>query len=499
MTTISIHNLSFAYPGQPALFSHLNLDLNTDWRLGLLGRNGRGKTTMMQLLMGQFSHQGTIASDVHFAYYPLSVNDQSELAGEALIEASGNLSLEQWQIERELNLMHTNPDILWQPYWTLSGGERTKCQLATLFAQPKHFFLLDEPTNHLDIQGRQIVVDYLKKKQQGFIITSHDQDFVDQLVNHTLVIENQNVVLEQGNYTTYFAQKQRRDQTAIHTNQQLAASIKSLQKERQQRQQWAQRAENEKRHNSHADKGFIGAKAAKMMKKTISTTHRLDQAISQKRGLLTEVESIAPLTINLQPTHHHTLLDINQLSLKVHERTLFKPVSCCVSAHDQVALLGPNGAGKSSIVKAIQSQFDGRIDGEIQLAQGLKISYVRQDFSGNHGSLESFAKENSLEYNTLLNLLRKLGMARQTFQVPIEKMSMGQQKRVEIAKSLAMPANLYIWDEPLNYLDTYNQQQLIQLIQESRPPLLFVEHDTHFIQAIASQKVHVHPVLTIRS
>ena len=143
--------------------------------------------------------------------------------------------------------------------------------------------LLDEPTNHLDQLGRQQVADYLSSKQRGFIITSHDQDFLDRVIDHTLVIERHQLVLSHGNYSTYFQQKRRRDKEALATNQQLKSEIKALKKTRQQRQQWAQRAEGEKKNNSHADKGFIGAKAAKMMKKTVSTTNRLSQAITSSR------------------------------------------------------------------------------------------------------------------------------------------------------------------------------------------------------------------------
>ena len=119
------------------------------------------------------------------------------------------------------------------------------------------------------------------------------------------------------------------------------------------------------------------------------------------------------------------------------------------------------------------------------------ISYVRQHYSDNQGTLKEFAKSNHLRYDDLLNLLRKLGMARETFTVPIQDMSMGQQKKVELARSLAQPANLYIWDEPLNYLDTYNQEQLIQLIKQSRPPMLIIEHDRHFIDTIATRKINI--------
>ena len=493
MQTITIRNLNFAYPGQPALFTDCNLDFNSNWRLGLVGRNGRGKTTLLQILQGRWDYRGRVTSKLNFAYFPLTIADPALLSGDALLTACPNPALEQWQVERELGLMGVDPALLWQPYQTLSGGERTKVQLAALFAQDDSFFL-DEPTNHLDLPGRRQVAAYLARKQSGFIITSHDQDFLDQVIDHTLVIERHQLVLSQGNYSTYFHQKEQRDQHAQATNRQLRAEIKDLKATRQQRLQWAQRAEGEKKGNSHTDKGFIGAKAARMMKKTVSTANRLDQAITERQGLLENVEEVVPLTLNYQPAHQQTLLSLDQVSLALAGQQFFRPLTSTVHRQEQLALVGPNGVGKSSLIKAIAGRFMGELSGKISRPTGITVSYVRQDYATNTGSLRQFADRYSLPYDLLLSLLRKLGMDRATFTVPIEQMSMGQQKKVELARSLLTPAQLYVWDEPLNYLDTYNQQQLIQLVKEYRPPLLFVEHDQHFINAVASQQVPVTPL-----
>lgn len=491
LESIIIHDLNFAYEGQPAIFEHCSLNLDDSWKLGLLGRNGRGKTTLMKILCQQLPYTGQVNSRLQFSYFPLAIDDDTAFAGDALLDAAPG-QLEMWQIERELNLMKVDPAMLWQPYRTLSGGEQTKLQLATLFAQRGFFLLLDEPTNHLDQQGRQQIAKYIQQKQQGLIITSHDREFLDDVIDHTLVIERHQLVLAHGNYSSYHQQKQRRDREAQASNQHLKSEIKSLNRSRQQRLQWAQSAESEKKNNAHADKGFIGAKAAKMMKKTMVTSNRLAKAIDDRQGLLQEVETVDQLPLNLVESHHATLLELKQVSLTIAGQQLFDPVNIKVGLHDQVALTGPNGAGKSSLIKAIAGQFQGQVSGPINIAHGIKISYVHQQCT-NRGSLSDFARKNELSYETLLTILRKLGMERRTFVVPIEHMSMGQQKKVELARSLATPAQLYIWDEPLNYLDTFNQDQLIQLIKEYRPPLLFTEHDQHFIQTVASQQINLFP------
>lgn len=338
MEPIIIKKLTFAYPGQSPLFSNRHLNINSDWKMGLLGRNGRGKTTLMKILLHQLDYTGTVTSNLNFAYFPLITDESDDLVVNTLLGAPGLTNLAQWQIERELNTMGVDPAILWQPYNTLSGGEQTKVQLAALFALSGAFFLLDEPTNHLDQVGRNQVATYLQAKQQGFILTSHDQTFLDTVIDHTLVHQ---LVLEQGNYATYFAQKKRRDQEAAAKNHQLKAEIKELKKTRQQRSQWAQRAENEKKNNSHADKGFIGAKAAKMMKKAVTTTNRLTSAIEDRQGLMAEVEEIVPLPINLVTTHHELLLSVDKVNLSWVSTPLFQPVNLTVKAGQQVTLSGP--------------------------------------------------------------------------------------------------------------------------------------------------------------
>lgn len=493
MEPITIKNLTFAYPGQANLFENCNLDLESSWKLGLLGRNGRGKTTLFNIFQNQLEYQGNIQCQLDFIGFPLSIPvTTTNFAIDAITNILPQLQNCQWKVERELNLLHTDPGVLYQPYTTLSGGERTKLQLAALFALDHQYLLLDEPTNHLDQPSRQQLADYLKGKKSGFIITSHDRLFLDEVIDHCLVIEQHQLILEHGNYSTYFVQKERRDQETLQTNQRLKSEIKQLKQKQRQRQQWAQKAEKEKQNNSHADKGFIGAKAAKMMKKSTNMSRRLNNTIGEKESMINEREQGVPLSLNYQPSRHQSLLTVKELTLSYYQ-DLFEPINFELQARNQLALVGKNGVGKSSLIQAIQGDFAGKINGQINLDPQIKVSLVRQDYTGNHGFLEEFADNHQLNYEELLNVLFKLGLSRDTFKIPIEKMSMGQQKRVELAKSLVEPAQLYIWDEPLNYLDTYNQQQLIDLIKEYRPPLLFIEHDQKFIDEVASKEIKLIP------
>lgn len=163
--------------------------MDTNWKLGLIGRNGRGKTTLLRLLQKQLDYQGEILHQVDFVYFPQTVAEEQQLTYYVLQEVT---SFEQWELERELTLLNVDPEVLWRPFSSLSGGEKTKVLLGLLFIEENAFPLIDEPTNHLDLAGRQQVAEYLKKKKHGFILVSHDRAFVDEVVDHILAIEKVN-------------------------------------------------------------------------------------------------------------------------------------------------------------------------------------------------------------------------------------------------------------------------------------------------------------------
>lgn len=175
MSNIKISNLSFKYSDSSEnIFNNLNLDLDSSWKLGLVGRNGRGKTTFLNLLRGKLQGTGAIKANLEFNYFPLYIENEEQLTLYALEE---QVQFDRWELERELNLMQVDANLIWQPFNTLSGGEQTKILLALSFINKDAFPLIDEPTNHLDEESRKQVVRYLQKHSQGYIVVSHDRDF----------------------------------------------------------------------------------------------------------------------------------------------------------------------------------------------------------------------------------------------------------------------------------------------------------------------------------
>lgn len=477
-------NFGFDALDQP-IFQNVDLNIDTKWRLGLIGRNGRGKTTLLNLLMKKYPYEGEILCDVEFVYFPQMIVNKENLTYYAIDEV---MPVELWKLERECLYLQLDKAILWQPFEQLSGGEQTKVLLAALFCEESRYPLLDEPTNHLDIQARNIVINYLKKKK-GFIVVSHDRTFVDEVVDHILVIEKSQLSIFKGDFSTYEQQKERQDQFELEQNKLLKSEIERLKHTAKEKSDWAI-----KKEKPSGNDPFGNAQAKRMMKRSKVIEKRMNSKIEEKTKLLHNIESVSSLTVNCLFSHRDPVLRLKNFSLSYGENILFQPITFDLYQGEQVALVGPNGSGKSSLLNyLIDQNFSGSVSGEVILPQGLTKSNIRQNHNDNTGLLKDFAAENQLDYSLFLNNLRILGFERDVFNVPIEYMSNGQKKKVEFAKSLGTPAEMFIWDESLNYLDVFNQRQIETMILAYKPTLLFVEHDQTFLSNIATKMVEIIP------
>lgn len=223
MSAIFIKNLTFYYPGQAdAVFENLNLTLDTDWKLALIGRNGRGKTTLLHLLAGKTGgYSGNITARETFEYFPFALPEAPDSLS-ALYCAVPDLRL--WALKKEMNALHLREDVLDRPLQTLSGGEKTKLLLAALFSKEEAFLLIDEPTNHLDEIGRRLVGTYLHSKR-GFILVSHDRAFLDLCCDHVLALNRSGTQLRSGSFSDWQRDKAASDAAEAAKNERLKKEI----------------------------------------------------------------------------------------------------------------------------------------------------------------------------------------------------------------------------------------------------------------------------------
>lgn len=291
------------------------------------------------------------------------------------------------------------------------------------------FLLIDEPTNHLDMHARECVKEYLCGKK-GFILVSHDRDILDACIDHVLVL-NRKTIEVQSRVTQY--------------------------------------------------------------------ERRMEREIQEKEGLLQDIEQ--PVSLKLMPLSYHKerLISCRELSVRYEgaESDTLKNLTFELMHGERVFLHGENGCGKSTLIKTILQQSGSRYeklfvtDGEIRTASNLVVSHINQDTSFLQGDIRAFCRERNLEESLFFTLLRQLDMERAQFAKRLEEFSEGQKKKVLIAASLMTPAHVYIWDEPLNYIDVFSRMQIEQLILRYQPTMILVDHDIRFQEKIATRVVEL--------
>lgn len=445
MSLISVNHLTFHYEGSADdIFEDVSFQIDTDWKLGFVARNGRGKTTFLKLLMAadrdkknigtkkerqkyhvtekekeeSYEYRGSISCEESFDYFPFNIKNMEKTFLENIEDLYPEYEL--WKICRELSLLQTGEDILYRPFCTLSNGEQTKAMLAVLFSQENRFLLIDEPTNHLDIKGKENIREYLKKKK-GFILVSHDRDFLDQCTDHILVINKTNIEVYKGNFSVWWDEKQKKDLWEKEENERLKKDIKRLEESARIKEEWADNIESRKigkkaaleaKKKGESIKGrraYIGEKTRRMEKRRKNLENREARAIEEKSGLLKNLETVEDL--KLFPLRHYkdtlvSLSDVNvfyeiggcsdhtnlqkknvlqsQLSdYKNGEESIDRKypdvsrknlgtVNFTIENGECVVLRGKNGCGKSSILKAVIQAAEKK-DG-IDIAESITLT-----------------------------------------------------------------------------------------------------------------------------
>lgn len=528
MSQILVSGLTFGYDADRELiFEGVSFSLDTRWKLGLIGRNGKGKTTLLRLLLGELEHRGEILMPVKADYFPFALPDEELPAllavreilapygrmeremekmlalGEAGAERYGEV-LEQYldrggytveeRLAREARLLQIDPEALGRKFSLLSRGERTKLMLAALFLKDNGFLLIDEPTDHLDSTGRETLARYLAASGKGYILVSHDRDFLDRCTDHVLSIGRNSIEVQRGNFSTWEENRERRENFEAAEDERLKKDIRRLKQAAAQRASWAEKAEQGKLGSRNSglrpDRGYIGHKAAKMMKRASSIERRTEEAIREKEMLLREREHSEPLKLQMLLHPQRRLLELREVSVLYGGRPVFAPVSFCVEQGERIALEGANGSGKTSLFRLLLGE-ELEHAGQVSRAAGLEISCAEQDTSRLRGSLSDYIAGRGLPESLLKAVLRKMDFSREQFQRPLERYSEGQKKKLLLAASLCRPGHLLLWDEPLNYVDVLSRMQLEELLCEFSPTILFVEHDGAFRRRVAQRTVRL--------
>lgn len=525
MAKITITDMSYCYENfYIPVFEHVNLVIKTEWRLGLIGRNGRGKTTLLKLLSGELEPtSGHITMPTEVEYFPYSIaggytktmdiikenigglrsleetmdaiiseNDESRFDEYSILQEK-YLALDGYEMEskilKEMDDMGLSASLLDREFETLSGGERTRIMLLILFLRKKHFVLLDEPTNHLDEEGKEAVMAYLKKKK-GFIVVSHDRAFLDQVIDHVLSINKKDIMLETGNYTTWKQNKDKREEYELRTRERLEEEIAQLERSARSSRTWATIGNMQ----SYQNAGHGRANGVETyMRQAKRSEARVQDNIDKKKQLLQNYEEVKPLVMRQRDDiEEKCLIQIKELSFKYpdEEIELIKGFNFEVCAGERIWVRGKNGAGKSTLLKIISGILP---TDAVTYAEGLQIAMVGQDPTWKAGYIKDAFEDKSegSTYERFLELCDLFEMPEEFLERPLETYSSGELKKVNIARALADENHIILFDEPLNYMDTYFSEQLEKAILEYKPTMMFVEHDQYFGKNIATKMINL--------
>lgn len=227
-----------------------------------------------------------------------------------------------------------------------------------------------------------------------------------------------------------------------------------------------------------------------MMSRAKSLEKRISNQKAEKEKLLSNTENSFSLKLTPEAYRTNMLGYVKNLGLSFYDDSVFSDISFDICRGDRIALCGKNGSGKSSLIKILLGELS-QTAGEFKINNDVKISYVSQSDFDISGTLSDYARANHIEFDLFLAILNKLDFNSALYSYPIETYSKGQIRKVQIAKSLCERAHLYIWDEPLNYIDIISRGQLEDVILAYQPTMIFVEHDETFCQNIATERIEL--------
>lgn len=523
MPCITFQNVSFQYESSPDnVFDDLSLSIDFNWKTAIVGRNGRGKSTLLQLIHGSIHpSRGSIDRPQATRLFPDSAVDREqslvevikkhvapfeywEITMERLLMNGDEQSLLQYHeifetyrthhgfeidslIARECSEIGLSEKLFCQSFSTLSGGEQTRALIASLFLQQGVFPLLDEPTNHLDIYGREILGKYLSTKK-GFIIVSHDRHFLDLCCDHVVAINKNDIRVFQGNYTTWKQQMMIEEQTESARTANLEKEISSLEIAAHQRRSWSLATEKEK--TSAYDSGFVSHKAAKMMKRALAVERRIDVHLDEKRSLLKNKETVRPLIFRTDNDSPEILLSIENATIEISGRIILDNFSLNVRKGDRIAIVGANGTGKTTLLKVIRREYSLK-NGICFVPNSVHITNGYQNPLWNTGMLRDILQSEHIDETAFRIIMGSFNIQGNIFERPLETFSFGERKKIDLCRSFLTANHLLVWDEPVNYIDIETKDQIESAILIGKPTMLFVDHDRAFIENIATRIIQI--------
>ena len=510
MIDISVSNLVKEFEVGTKILDGLTFQVDTGERVGLLGPNGCGKTTLLRILTGAMDYdegevmiapgkrmglisqipvypEGYTVEDVlATAFEPLRKMEDElarltrEMASgtdPALMsrydklttayEAAGGYETDT-RINKVCNGLSIPQAMREQLFESLSGGEKTRVNLARLILEDTDILLLDEPTNHLDLRATEWLEEYLEKFKGTVLTVSHDRYFLDKVVDRVIEIQEGKAEFYSGNYSFYAVEKERRFEERQRQYEKEQAKIQQLEKAAEQLRTWAY---------SGMDKTF---KRAQSMEKRIERMRVTDRP---KKARKMEVR------FGEREFRGDEVLTIKHLKKSFGSRTLFDDVNLEVAGGERIALLGDNGTGKSTLIKILMGE-ESPDEGKLRLGPTVKIGYLPQIIHFDHPErslVDTMIYDLDCTAQTARNRLAAFQFKGEDVFKPVSALSGGEQSRLRLCMLMDAKINLLILDEPTNHLDIQSREWIEEAVEEYEGNLLFVSHDRYFIDRFATR------------
>ncbi len=527
-----LRNVSLSFPDKKVL-EDVSLTVYPGDRISLVGENGAGKTSLFRMLKGHLlpdSGEVSLARGVRIGYLEQDFagmdEDPKRTCMETSLESFGGLIQLEKSIERltfelgdaggerasglltDLGEAQQRFEVsggyeyrarteatleglgLPVPLWErkvseLSAGQRVRLALARLLLEDHDLILFDEPTNHLDVPAREWLEGYLAGMDAAYVVASHDRCFLDAVSNKVAHLDRGALTVYPGNYTEFRQQLEQAEEEGWRRYEKSRKLAKKLQRQAQDYQKWSDAGEKKKR--GAGDKGFMGHKAAKLMKRSLAARRRMEEAVENSRTEKPFEKSA--VKIEFGSSNGRSLVRAGDLVVGYsEEQPLAGELSFEVSAGDRIAVLGPNGSGKTALLRTVLGEIPA-LDGEVSLAPSAKTGYFDQDNRGVPPDVTAVEAVLGTGRDETLarTVMGRMGVKRETVSKRAAKLSSGERAKVLLAGIILGDNNLLILDEPTNYLDIETQDVLLGALADFPGGILLVSHDRYFVEQLATE------------
>ena len=508
MVDISVKNLNKFFVIGENLLQDLSFEIEEGERVAILGRNGCGKTTLFKIITGEMDYDGgevyvnpnkKLGMISQIPHFPLgyTVEDVLRSAFREIIAAKKKMealekAMEQGATQEQLktydslvarfqagggydmdvevdkicNGLGITPAQRPQLFDSLSGGEKTRINLARLLLEKTDILLLDEPTNHLDLNSVEWLENYIKTFKGTVLAISHDRYFIDQIAQRVIEITEGHAEFYTGNYSFYMEEKQARFDLQLKQYEQEQAKLKQL------------------GYTVERMKGW-GINNRTLYRRAMSIQHRMERIRKTERP---KTEKTMKATFGEKDFSGDVVFKLKNLSKSFGDRVLFSDVNLSVEGGERIALLGDNGTGKSTFIKCLLGEED--CQGKIQFGPTVKWGYLPQIIHFDHPErslYDTMLYEKNLTPQQARDRLGAFLFQGEDVFKTVGTLSGGEQSRLRLCMLMDEKINLLILDEPTNHLDIASREWVEAAIEEFEGVLLFVSHDRYFIEKFAER------------